>query len=556
MKILFLYPSTDSQVGFNYGVAHMAAILKRASHQVGFWQLCDEIEPLPTEEQFVQRIASESPDLLAFSVVTNQWAYAQTLAAWARPRFAIPFVIGGVHTLSNAEEVLKTGLFDYAFRGECENAFLEFVNRLQRGESVASVPNLAYLAQPAWRGRPALASRGHLGLALPGPNASIRSEVQGQDALATEGQGRDALATAGAPRIRINPVGPLPELTKLPRKDYESMDFQRLIDAKNGWVGLMASRGCPFSCTYCFNHVMVEAYKKDLQCSFQGLHYIRRFSVGQMIEEIEYLLKNYRNIRMFIFDDDLFTFDKAYVKEFCDAYRKITQIPFVVNAHVGFFDDQCAGYLAAANCRIVKFGVESGSPKIRRTILNRHMTNESIVEAIAAVHHHGMHSSVFIIIGFPHEGRADVLDTIRLLGQAKPGRFRWTYFFPFPGTRAHQISVEGGFVNLEKMERLKNFTDESCLEFGPEHNFLLKKIGLIMPWFVNACSDLPTADFYKGKTEEILQMDEAAWRQAAPHLREQDAEYSRRFCEQGMSHYAIKYNRFMGVISDYFLRDT
>ncbi len=95
------------------------------------------------------------------------------------------------------------------------------------------------------------------------------------------------------------------------------MDFQRLIDAKNGWVGLMASRGCPFSCTYCFNHVMVAAYKKDLQCSFQGLHYIRRFSVGQMIEEIEYLLKNYRNIRMFIFDDDLFTFDKTYVREFC-----------------------------------------------------------------------------------------------------------------------------------------------------------------------------------------------------------------------------------------------
>jgi radical SAM superfamily enzyme YgiQ (UPF0313 family) len=504
MKILFLYPSTDSQVGFNYGVAHMAAILKRAGHEMGFWQLCDEIEPLPTEEQFVQRIASENPDLLAFSVVTNQWAYTQTLAAWARPRFAIPFVVGGVHTLSNAEEVLKTGLFDYAFRGECENAFLEFVNRRQRGESVESVPNLACI--------------------------------------------RDG-------QVRINPVGPLPELTKLPRKDYESMDFQRLIDAKNGWVGLMASRGCPFSCTYCFNHVMVEAYKKDLQCSFQGLHYIRRFSVGQMIEEIEYLLKNYRNIRMFIFDDDLFTFDKAYVKEFCEAYRKVTQIPFVVNAHVGFFDDQCAGYLAAANCKIVKFGVESGSEKVRRTILNRHMTNESIVEAIAAVHHHGMHSSVFIIIGFPHEGRDDVLDTIRLLGQAKPGRFRWTYFFPFPGTRAHQISVEGGFVNLEKMERLKNFTDESCLEFGPEHNFLLKKIGLIMPWFVNACSDLPTADFYKGKTEEILQMDEAEWRQAAPHLREQDAEYSRRFCEQGMSHYAIKYNRFMGVISDYFLKD-
>jgi anaerobic magnesium-protoporphyrin IX monomethyl ester cyclase len=526
MRVLFLYPSTDSQVGFNYGVAHMAALLKRAGHEVGFWQLCDEIEPLPTEEQFVQRLARERPDILAFSVVTNQWGYTETLARWARPRLTCPFVIGGVHTLANTEGILRTGLFDYVFRGECENAFLEFVNRLQRGESVEDVPNLAYLEDR----RQKTEDRGQKNL----PSSALRRPSSG---------------------IRVNPVGPLPELTKLPRKDYESMDFQRLIDAKNGWVGLMASRGCPFSCTYCFNHVMVAAYKKDLQCNFQGLHYIRRFGVGQMIEEIEYLLKNYRNIRMFIFDDDLFTFDKTYVREFCAAYQEVTQLPFVVNAHVGFFDDECAGYLAAANCRIVKFGVESGSPKIRRTILNRHMTNESIVEAIAAVHRHGMHSSVFIIIGFPHEGRADVLDTIRLLGQAKPGRFRWTYFFPFPGTRAHEISVEGGFVDARKMEELKNFTDESCLDFGPEHNFLLQKIGRIMPWFVNAWSDLPPADFYRAQVEEVLRMDEVAWQQAAPHLRERDAEYSRQFCTQGLSHYAIKYNRFMGVISDYFLKE-
>jgi anaerobic magnesium-protoporphyrin IX monomethyl ester cyclase len=504
MRVFFLYPSTDSQVGFNYGVAHMAALLKQAGHEVGFWQLCDEIEPLPTEAQFVQRLTLEKPDLLAFSVVTNQWSYTQTLARWARSRFRIPFVIGGVHVLANAEAILKTGLFDYAFRGECEKAFLEFVNRLQRRERVETMPNLAYI--------------------------------------------RDG-------QVHINPVGPLPELATLPRKDYESMDFQRLIDAKHGWVGLMASRGCPFSCTYCFNHVMVEAYRRDLQCSFQDLRYIRRFTVGQMIDEIEYLLKNYRNIRMFIFDDDLFTFDKAYVREFCQAYHKVTQIPFVVNAHVGFFDDECAGYLAAANCRIVKFGVESGSPKIRRTILNRHMSNESIVEAIAAVERHGMHSSVFVIIGFPHEGREDVFDTVRLLGQARPGRFRWTYFFPFPGTKAHQISVEGGFINAAKMERLSNFTDESCLDFGPEHNFLLEKIGRIMPWFVNAWSGLPTAEFYRSQVEEILHMDEAQWRRVANGLRERDAGYSQQFCAQGLSHYAIKYNRFMGVISDYFLKE-
>ena len=505
MKILFIYPSTESQLGFNYGVAHMASVLKEAGHEVGFWQVCEDIEPLPDEEEFTRRVISQNPDILAFSVVTNQWQYTQKLARWARKKFSIPFVIGGVHTLVNTSDILNTGLFDYVFRGECEEAFLEFVEKLDQGQCVENLRNLALL---------------HEG------------------------------------NIKINPVRSMPDLTKLPPKDYECMDFQRLIDAKNGWVGLMASRGCPFSCTYCFNHVMVKTYKDDLKCSFKQLKYIRRFTIKQMIEEIEYLQKNYRNIKMYIFDDDLFTFDKDYVKEFCRAYKKVSDIPFVVNAHVGFFDDECAKALAQANCKIVKFGVESGSPKIRSKILNRHMSNDNIVDAIRIVGDNGMHSSVFLIIGFPHEKREDVFQTIELMGKAKPGRFRWTYFFPFPGTKSHQISLEGGYINTEKMERLKNFTDESCLEFGPEHNLLLKKIGHIMPWFVNANSDLPVADFYAERIEEILATDEQQWAKVSKNLQAEDTQYSRRFSEEGLSHYAIKYNRFMGVISDYFLQDN
>jgi radical SAM superfamily enzyme YgiQ (UPF0313 family) len=301
---------------------------------------------------------------------------------------------------------------------------------------------------------------------------------------------------------------------------------------------------------------MVDTYKQDLKCSVKNLNYIRRFTVGQMIEEIAYLLENYQNIRMFIFDDDLFTFDKTYVQDFCRAYRRVCDIPFVVNAHVGFFDDECAAELARANCKIVKFGVESGSPNVRRTILNRHMSNESIIGAMATVRRHNMHSSVFIIIGFPHESREDVFDTIRLLAQARPGRFRWTFFFPFPGTKSHQISLDGGYIDAEKMERLKNFTDESCLNFDPQHNFLLKKIGRVMPWFVNAYSSLPVADFYRERVEEVLAMDETEWERVSPSLLDRDKEYSERHCKKRLSHYAVKYNRFMGVISDYFLNDT
>jgi glutamine cyclotransferase len=81
------------------------------------------------------------------------------------------------------------------------------VERLNELEFVADGP---LVGQSAWRGRPALASRGHPDLALPGQDTSMAYEVQGpgspnairsrlgtHDALATKEQGRDALATKG-----------------------------------------------------------------------------------------------------------------------------------------------------------------------------------------------------------------------------------------------------------------------------------------------------------------------------------------------------------------------
>jgi hypothetical protein len=63
------------------------------------------------------------------------------------------------------------------------------------------------------------------------------------------------------------------------------------------------------------------------------------------------------------------------------------------------------------------------------------------------------------------------------------------------------------------------------------------------------------ADFYRKKIEGILALDEESWQQRAPHLEQEDREISADFVKQGLSHYAIKYNRFMGVISDYFLTE-
>jgi len=504
MKILFIYPNTGSQLGFNYGIAHLSAVLKKAGHQVSLWQLCEDIAPLPSEKEFIARLKQEAADMIGFSVVTNQWPYAARLAAWARKATTVPLVCGGIHTMAAGESVLQSGLFDYILRGEAEEALAELVDKIQQQADVSDVRNLGFMQN---------------------------------------GQ------------VRLNPLRPLPDLQQLPFKDYDIFDFQNIIDAKNGWVGLMASRGCPFSCTYCFNHQLVSQYREDLHCSFKGLNYIRHFTVEQLMAEIEYLLGKYQNISMFILDDDLFTFYRPYVKQFCEAYRKISSLPFVVNAHVGFFDEPRARYLADANCKIVKFGVESGSESIRSQILQRRMKNEKIIRAIDTAHRHGLHTSVFLMIGLPAETRDDLMATIKLMAQAKPGRYRWSFFFPFPGTRAYELSVEGDYIDFDKMAAMENFTDASCLKFGRAHDLFLKKVGRVMPWFVNAYSDLPVADFYRQKVEEILAMDEQTWQASAPHLEQIDREISAGFVQQGLSHYAIKYNRFMGVISDFFTKE-
>ncbi len=54
------------------------------------------------------------------------------------------------------------------------------------------------VAQPPWRGRPALASRGHLGLASSGHGASVGPQVQGQDALATPEGATGPVAVIGS----------------------------------------------------------------------------------------------------------------------------------------------------------------------------------------------------------------------------------------------------------------------------------------------------------------------------------------------------------------------
>jgi radical SAM superfamily enzyme YgiQ (UPF0313 family) len=496
MRILFVYVNIDCQIGFPFGLAYLSSVLKERGYETHLLNINEKLG-FPIDISRIQtEVAALNPDLVGFSIVTPQYAGSKVVAEAIRQVTDAPILCGGIHATMAPEDALKDSCWDMACVGEGEGALAELADRIAQGKPWDDIANLV-----------------------------IRKGDE----------------------IVRNPVRPFESLDDLPPKDYGLFDFQRIIDAKHGWVSLMASRGCPFRCSYCFNHRMVDIYQKDTGLKGKALNYVRMHPAREVIAEIEFLLANYTNIDTFIFDDDIFTLDKDYLREVCEGYKKVCDLPFVCNAHVRFFDEETAKILKDAGCRMVKFGLESGSPRVRTQIMHRHMDNEDIHEAFAAAHKFGLETSAFVMLGLPGETLEDLDMTVDLLATIKPSRFRWSIFFPFVNTDAYDMSEDGGYIDFERMEQLSNFMDASCLDFGPEQNLRIRKLRRTLPWEVNARSGC-APDCMTDELARIAQMDEAAWAAIENDMVARDKSFSAPLLEQGTAHYAIKYNEFMAIL--------
>jgi anaerobic magnesium-protoporphyrin IX monomethyl ester cyclase len=494
MRILFVYPNINAQIGFNYGVAYISGLLK--SHGMETFLLnVNEKLGYPLDLQRIKAdVQKINPDIIGFSVLTTQNKYALAIAEDMKTYVNTPIIFGGIHPTMDPVETIRQTPIDCLCVGEGEEAFLEFA---QRKGDPKGIKNLCYR----------------------------------QDG-----------------RIIQEPLRPYTDLQTLPFKDYEIFDFQQMIDAKDGWVGLQASRGCPFRCTYCLNHKIMGLYRGH---GYLPREYLRRHTVEEVISEIEYLLSRYRTIKMFIFDDDIFTFDKEWLRQFSHEYRKVTDIGFVCNAHARVFDNDMAGMLKDAGCRIVKFGLESGSERIRRDILHRYMSNRQIETAFEVAERHGLHTSAFVMVGLPGENKGDIIETAKLLGRIRPGRFRWSLFFPFIGTRAYEIAKELNAIDFAKMDILDNFTDETCMRLGPDADLLIKKLKAMFCSFVNGYGDMDEGQLYRALVDDVERATEADWRKGRSLFLKRAEALDRRMDNEAKPYYRVKYNPFMGVRSDW-----
>ena len=328
--------------------------------------------------------------LIGVSATTRQWLRTRALLEELRERLNVPVILGGLHATFSPEEVLHHVGVDYVCLGEGEAALLELVEVLEAS------------------GHPALRS---------------------VDNIWIKGQAR--------PKIRppIEPIDGIP---------FAARD---LLDERWGVVHMSTQRGCPFPCTYCAARMYDQLYSE-----LGGPSYGRRRSHENVLAELR-ALRAAGPLNYVVFLDDTFTIHHGWVREFCRVYGAELAVPFSLHARVETVNERMLGELGAAGCKHIVYGVESGSERVRRDIMQRHASNQRFRDVFRWTREAGIMATANYIIGTPGETVAEMEETIALHHELQPADFGYFVFYPYPGTALFRTCLEKGYLPDDYLEQ-------------------------------------------------------------------------------------------------------
>jgi radical SAM superfamily enzyme YgiQ (UPF0313 family) len=96
-------------------------------------------------------------------------------------------------------------------------------------------------------------------------------------------------------------------------------------------------------------------------------------------------------------------------------------------------DENLLNLMLESGCVELGVGIESGSQKIL-TLMNKHTTVENNINFIQQTQNMGMSVNSFIMVGLPGESEKTIEDTRNFMKKAKPHRFGYNIFVPYPGS--------------------------------------------------------------------------------------------------------------------------
>ena len=329
-------------------------------------------------------VVAYSPSLLGLPVFYNTYDdVAATLRDLRKAGVHCSVVLGGPEVTASAE-VVHTDFPDvpYVLAGEAEWTLRTLAERLRDRQDIDDIPGLGFQKGASWV---------------------------------------------------INPIARFTDLELVPFPDrgllgeaYTKGRYWRL--GQRGTTDIMvSSRGCPFSCRFCFKVTSKACFQSSISILAE-LDHVR--SLGT------------RNI---MFMDDLFVSSLKRVKAVLDPVDPGWGMRFKVRARVDTINDDICAYLVSKGVTGVAVGFESGSDRLLELMGKKTIVADNY-RAMETMRRHGLKVFADMFFMYPGEDMESAKETMDFIFRSKPTYVNWCMFIPLPGTPITLELQEKGLI--------------------------------------------------------------------------------------------------------------
>ena len=376
MRILFLAAKLHTIEPF--GIMSLASYLKRDGHHVALMEAEDPA--------LIHRVEAWHPDIIGYSVCTGSERYYLELNRALKQRQRFLAVFGGPHPTFFPEMIHEPGV-DALCRGEGELAFSEFCSKMEATGVPAAVPNFV-----------------------------VKTE-------------------SGVVSLPPRPL--VHDLDALPQPDRD-LYYNVSDEIRNHRIrSFLASRGCVFRCTYCFNPAMDSLYDGNWR-------QVRTRSPRNLVDEIAGVVAAYPT-DFVAFRESIFPLAQEWLQEFAADYKSRVALPFYCHLRLDLLNERAVQLLAQAGCYSANVGIETGNEDLRRRLLRRPMKNEAIVAGCNLLRKHGIKILSNNMLGLPGTTLQHDLETLELNQQCRPDYALAMLWQPYPGTELTRYATDNGY---------------------------------------------------------------------------------------------------------------